>query len=132
MSASTIPEQHSEKYGKKLIHKSDMGNALKKLDKLTQEEALMISAENLKATYTVGEMVKEVRRSSSANLTHIGYETLYITSENQLRDNVHKWLSPPDPSINHNIACGTHEKKLSTWFIEGNIHQEWKLLFNHN
>ena len=75
MSASTIPERRSEKYGKKLIRKSDMGNALKKLDKLTQEEALMISAENLKATYTVGEMVKEVGRSSSANLTHIGYET---------------------------------------------------------
>ena len=59
MSASTIPERRSEKYGKKLIRKSDMGNVLKKLDKLTQEEALMISAENLKATYTVGEMVKK-------------------------------------------------------------------------
>ena len=70
--------------------------------------------------------MKQVERSSSSNLTDVGYGTLCITSENQLRDSVHKWLSPPDPSTNHNIACGTHEKKIATWFVEGNIYREWK------
>ena len=45
---------------------------------------------------------------------------------NQLRDSVHKWLSPPDPSKNHNIACGTRHKKMASWFFEGSIFQEWK------
>ncbi|KAF8474426.1 hypothetical protein DFH94DRAFT_129537 [Russula ochroleuca] len=45
---------------------------------------------------------------------------------NQLRENIHKWLSPPDPSTNHNIACGTHHKKTATWFFQGSIFQEWK------
>src|SRR6266849_5711664 len=70
--------------------------------------------------------MKQVERSSSPNLTGIGYRALCIISENQLRDSVHKWLSPPDPSTNHNIACGTHHKKTATWFFEGNIYQEWK------
>ena len=42
-----------EKYGKKLIGRADMEDALKRLDKLTQEEARMAVAQNLKATHTV-------------------------------------------------------------------------------
>jgi hypothetical protein len=72
------------------------------------------------------QVMKRVERSSSPNLVSPGYGTLSIILENQLRDCVHKWLSPPDPSINHNIACGTHHKKAATWFFEGNIYKEWK------
>jgi hypothetical protein len=50
----------SEKFGKKLIGKTDMEDALKRLDKLTREEAWMGIAQNLKATHTVGESVKRV------------------------------------------------------------------------
>ena len=55
-----LTEQCSEKYGKKLIGKTDMEDALKRLDKLTQEEARMAAAQNLKATHTVDERVREV------------------------------------------------------------------------
>jgi hypothetical protein len=72
------------------------------------------------------QVMKRVERSSSPNLVSPGYGTLSIILENQLRDCVHKWLSPPDPSTNHNIACGTHHKKAATWFFEGNIYKEWK------
>jgi hypothetical protein len=50
----------SEKFGKKLIGRTDMEGALKRLDKLTQEEAWMGIAQNLKATHTVGESVRRV------------------------------------------------------------------------
>ena len=70
--------------------------------------------------------VKQVERSSSLNLIGIGYGASYIILEIQLRDSIHKWLSPPDPSTNHNIACGTHHKKTATWFFEGNIYKEWR------
>src|SRR5712672_560448 len=52
--------------------------------------------------------------------------TLHVLIENQLREKTHKWLSPPDPSTNHNIACATHHKGTATWFLEGNIFQQWK------
>ena len=113
-------------YGKRLTGKNGMEDALKKLDKLTQEESLMTIAENLRATHVVDERVKQVKRSSSPYLIDIGRGALYIISENQLWESIRKWLSPPDPSIDHNIACGTHKKKIPTWFVEGNIYQEWK------
>ena len=45
-----------------------MEDALKKLDNLTQEEARMVAAENLRATHAVTERVLSVERSSSPNL----------------------------------------------------------------
>ena len=53
-------EGHLEKYGKRLIGRNDMEDALRRLDKLTQEEARMAVAENLKATHTVDERVRGV------------------------------------------------------------------------
>jgi hypothetical protein len=70
--------------------------------------------------------VDQVKRSSSSNLISTDCEALHIISENQLRENIYRWLSPPDPSTNHNIACGTHHKKTASWFFEGSIFREWK------
>jgi archaellum component FlaC len=53
-------ERCSEKYGKKLIGRTDMEDALKRLDKLTQEEAGMAAAQNLKATHIVDERVRGI------------------------------------------------------------------------
>ena len=69
--------------------------------------------------------VDDVKRSSSTDL-NADYGPLPILSGKQLRESIHKWLSPPDPSTNHNIACSTHNKKTATWFFEGSIFQEWK------
>jgi aminoglycoside phosphotransferase len=55
-----VTEGCSEKYGKRLIGKTDLEDALKKLDQLTQEEARMIIAENLRATHAVDERVASV------------------------------------------------------------------------
>jgi hypothetical protein len=60
MNMSPLTEQCSEKYGKKLIGMADMEDALKRLDKLTQEEARMAIAENMRATHAVDERVASV------------------------------------------------------------------------
>jgi hypothetical protein len=70
--------------------------------------------------------VDDVKCLSSTNLISADYGALPTFSGNQLRESIHKWLSPPDPSTNHNIACGTHHKKTATWFFEGSIFQDWK------
>ena len=49
-----------------------------------------------------------------------------IFTGNQLRQDLLKWLSPPDPSTNHNIACGAHHKKTAEWFFGGSIFTGWK------
>ena len=55
-----MTERCSEKYVKTLIGKTEMEDALKRLDKLTQEEARMAAAENLKATHAVDSRVAGV------------------------------------------------------------------------
>ena len=57
---SLLTERYSENFGKKLIGKTDMEDALKRLDKLTQEESQMAAAQSLKATHTVDERVRGV------------------------------------------------------------------------
>jgi hypothetical protein len=52
-------------YMKKLLGKTDIQDALKKLDKLTQEEVRMATAQLLKITHAVDDKVKDVMSSSS-------------------------------------------------------------------
>jgi hypothetical protein len=49
-----------EKYLKKLTGNTDIEDSLERLDKLTQEEARMASAELLKMTYSIDDRVKGV------------------------------------------------------------------------
>ena len=55
-----LTERRSEKYMKKLIGRTEIEDALKRLDKLTQEEARMAAAENLKVAHAVDKKVEGV------------------------------------------------------------------------
>ncbi|KAI9442915.1 ankyrin repeat-containing domain protein [Lactarius indigo] len=44
----------------------------------------------------------------------------------QLRDSLRRWVAPPDPSTNHNIACDIHHGGTAAWFFQGGIFAEWK------
>ena len=57
---SQLIDGRLEKYAKKLVGRTDLEDALKRLDKLTHEEAWMGVAQNLKATHAVGESVRVV------------------------------------------------------------------------
>jgi hypothetical protein len=45
---------------------------------------------------------------------------------NQLRECLRKWVTPPDPSTNQNIACDLHHGGTAEWFSQGSIFTEWK------
>jgi archaellum component FlaC len=55
-----LTERFTEKFLKKLIGKTEIEDALKRLDKLTQEEARMAAAANLKVTHAVDKRVEGV------------------------------------------------------------------------
>ena len=61
-----LTEEWSEKFVMKLIGRNEMEDALKRLDTLTQEEARMAAAENLKATHNVDERMKGVANTVQA------------------------------------------------------------------
>ena len=43
-----------------------------------------------------------------------------------MQESFRRWLSPPDPSKNYNIARKAHHKGSAEWFVYGNMFSEWK------
>ena len=42
------------------------------------------------------------------------------------RRKIRQWLSPPDPSSNHNAACKKRQPTTGAWFFESLQFEEWK------
>ena len=72
------------------------------------------------------EGIDRMERSWSPNCIYAGHEGLTILTGNQSRQDLRRWLSPPDPSTNHNIASNAHHEGTATWFFEGSIYRDWK------
>ncbi|KAN0127958.1 hypothetical protein V8E53_014212 [Lactarius tabidus] len=113
---------------KKLMGKKEMEDALKRLDKLTQDEARMAAAEILKLTHIVDNKV--------TSLINVGNETKKVVQQlannmddakwDQVRESLEKWVPSPDPSTNQSIACGIQHDGSAQWFFRGAIFSEWK------
>jgi hypothetical protein len=124
-----LTELSAERYLTRLIRRRDIEDALKRLDKLTHEEARMATAQVLKATRNIDDRVRGVGEaedqmrclSSRANSG-----PSHVLIGNQLRENLRKWLSPSDPSINHNIACAIRHEGSAGWFLESSMFNDWK------
>jgi hypothetical protein len=184
-----FPGKYLEKLIKKLIGNNEIEDALRRLDRLTQEEARMASAQLLEITNAIDSEVREIadnvlvvddrvagvddrvagvddrvagvddrvagvdervagvdervagvdervagvddrvdrmERSWFPNRIHAGHAGSIILTGNQLRQDIRGWLSPPDPSTNHNIACNAHHEGTATWFFKGRTYKEWK------
>jgi hypothetical protein len=64
--------------------------------------------------------------SSSSVLTSPSQASDTLTGRH-LRESLRKWQSPPDPSINHNVACNLQHEGTAEWFCDGNTFEEWKI-----
>ncbi|KAH9028687.1 hypothetical protein EDB85DRAFT_2147778 [Lactarius pseudohatsudake] len=144
-----MKQGRAKKFFKKLVGRQDIEDALARLDILTQEEARMAAAQILRLTRSVNVKVKVV----DDKVTVVGNQmknvdkkmdivlndgidakaVLQQTSKsvndvkwNQLRDNLRRWVTPPDPSTNHNIACDIHHGGTAEWFYQGSTFAEWK------
>ncbi|KAF8270919.1 hypothetical protein EI94DRAFT_645563 [Lactarius quietus] len=129
---------------KRLIGRTDIKDALSRLDKLTQEEVKMVLAQVWKATdriegrlgtvseglNVVGDNVNRLIKDGKDREAHKNEEKRRQEIEEtrkHVRDDK-KWLSPPDPSTNQNknIASHARRKGSATWFFKENIFIEWK------
>jgi hypothetical protein len=68
--------------------------------------------------------VGHVKRASFPNF--IRSRSLHVLVGNQLRESLRRWLSPPDPSMKHNISCAAHHEGSAKWFLQGNMFNAWK------
>jgi hypothetical protein len=49
-----------------------------------------------------------------------------VFTGNQLRQDLEKWLSPPDPFINFNTADHARHKGTAEWFTQSSLFKSWK------
>lgn len=52
-------------------------------------------------------------------------KTMDETQANTVYHNIVKWLSAPDPSTNYNVAQEQRRKGTGSWFLQGQLFQEW-------
>jgi len=71
----------------------------------------------------VDQKLEQVNRKS---LHRLKLQHSNIVTGDQLRDSLFRWLSPPDPSINHNTASRAHHDGTAQWFFQGSIFNQWK------
>ncbi|KAH9980858.1 ankyrin repeat-containing domain protein [Lactifluus volemus] len=100
LSKKEIKQGILKKFFAKVAGRREIENALQRLDKLTQEETRMTVTSTL-------QVVDKINR-------------------NQSRSALRKWLSPPDPSVNHSIARSRHHEGTATWFFDNISFNEWK------
>jgi hypothetical protein len=67
--------------------------------------------------------------TQTLRLVHSLVSNLKVVMEGMLGDRqrvIRTWLSPPDPSTNHNISREAHRPGSAAWFTQGSTFDEWK------
>ena len=110
-----IADGDSEKYMKKLIGRKDLEDALSRLDRLTQEEAWMATAQVLKVAYrvedavkTVGEQVKEV--VDKVDVTIEGKLSTSLTNAIECLHST-RWEGSESDNNGYESSVATHSKQ---------------------
>ncbi|KAH9028689.1 hypothetical protein EDB85DRAFT_1595806 [Lactarius pseudohatsudake] len=109
-----MKQGRAKTFFKKLVGRQDIEDALARLDRLTQEEVRMAAAQILRLTHNA----KAVLQQTSNSVDDVKW--------NQLRESLRRWVTPPDPSTNHNIACDIHHGGTAEWFYQGSTFAKWK------
>ncbi|KAN0129876.1 hypothetical protein V8E53_012348 [Lactarius tabidus] len=128
-----IREGRTKRYFKKLIGRKDVEDALQRLDKLTQEEARMAAAESLTITRGIDDRVRAVDHNVIEGVKETGVAIQRVANQvsdlkrNELRKDLRKWVAPPDPSVNYNVASSAHHEGTAAWCTGGNTLADWKI-----
>ncbi|KAI9436570.1 hypothetical protein H4582DRAFT_2078189 [Lactarius indigo] len=124
ISTKEIRQGRAKKVLKKLVGKKDVEDALKRLDDLTREEALMAAAEILKLTHIVDNKLTTVMNETKQVVQQLASGV--IVDDVKCRKILKEWVLPPDPSTNHDIAYELHHGGTAQWFFQGGMFEEWK------
>jgi len=125
LSTKAMTDRRLKKILKRLVGRTEVEDAVLRLDMLTKEENLMVAARNLEVTHRVDGNV-EVTKVLTQDILDTTKDIADQLKRNQLQDKLRIWLSPPDPSFNHNTACEIHHRDTAMWFIQGTTFREWK------
>ncbi|KAH9077572.1 hypothetical protein EDB83DRAFT_2285598 [Lactarius deliciosus] len=82
------------------------------------DERVQIAIDDGKETKAMTKEAKSIIQQTANNVDEVKW--------NQITQLLRAWLSPADPSTNHNIARKAQHKGTAVWFFQGSIFIEWK------
>ncbi|KAH8994764.1 hypothetical protein EDB83DRAFT_2559300, partial [Lactarius deliciosus] len=126
-----VKRRRAKIYFRKLLGRTDIEDALKKLDSLIQEESHMVMAQILKVTTEAKDDAGKANMVMQQDMEEVKRDVLEVKRDveevkwTQIEKKIHKWLSPPDPSTNYNMGCETHQEGTAAWFFQSKKFQDW-------
>ncbi|KAI9447263.1 hypothetical protein BJY52DRAFT_361263 [Lactarius psammicola] len=117
-------------YLKNLLRRTDIEDALNRLDRLTHEEVRMAMARVLEIMNGLRDDTKKSNGAVHQIANDMGEmkDDLGEIKWIQIEQDVQNWFSPPDPSVNYNIACEAYHEGTAVWFFKGSKFKEWELI----
>ncbi|KAH9009362.1 hypothetical protein EDB83DRAFT_462122 [Lactarius deliciosus] len=91
----------------------DIGDRVQSVD-----EKIQVVMDDGKETRVVATEAKSIIQLTANSVDELKW--------NHIKQLLRTWLSPADPSTNHNIARKAQHKGTAMWFFQGNIFIEWK------
>ncbi|KAH8985186.1 hypothetical protein EDB92DRAFT_1950202 [Lactarius akahatsu] len=116
-----MKQGRTKTFFKKLAGRTDVEDALRRLDKLEQGELRTVAAQVLKTTGDIKDGVERIEVIAQRIVTDVG-----ARDWEHFLQNLRRWLSPPDPSINHNIMCSSQHERTSAWLFKEVTYEEWE------
>ncbi|KAH9020797.1 hypothetical protein EDB85DRAFT_2002880, partial [Lactarius pseudohatsudake] len=116
-----MKQGRTKTFFKRLAGRTDVEDALRRLDRLEQGELRTVAAQVLKATGDIKDGVERIEVIAQRIVIDVG-----ARDWKHLLDDLRRWLSPPDPSTNHNIMCSAQHERTSTWLFKEVIYEEWE------
>ncbi|KAH9981709.1 hypothetical protein BJV74DRAFT_989335, partial [Russula compacta] len=123
LATKQIKQGRFKKFAKKLLGDSEIESVLDRLDRLTQDEAQMTVAQTLGVVHG---LINNMRIVMEVVALHQMVNEINKMKREQLQRDVQRWLSPPDPSTNHNFVWKSHHSGTAAWFFESNTLTKWK------
>ncbi|KAH9979687.1 hypothetical protein BJV74DRAFT_123610 [Russula compacta] len=123
-----IKQGRPMKFVKKLFGENKIEAILQRLDRLTLDEARATAAQSLEAVYGLVQSMRVIVDDGNTLAEDVrnALEMMNQLRRDKLQHDVRKWLSPPDPWKNHNIAREAQHVGTTTWFTQGKMFLEWK------
>jgi hypothetical protein len=78
------------------------------------------------AIQEVVDQVGHLNRSWPSNLITADHASLTSLLGNELRKDLRRWITPPDPSVNLHTASDAHHEGTAAWCTKGSVVANWQ------
>jgi len=137
LATKQVKQGRLKKFVKKILGKNEIEAVLQRLDRLTLDEARATGAQTLQVVYGLDQhrrvVMDDLDDTPSADNGRKALEIVQqIASDinkprrDELQKSIRKWLSAPDPWINHHIARKSQHNGTGTWWTQSDTFSGWK------